>query len=62
LLRGDFQTRMEGLSQGVQNALITPNEGRKMDNRPPLPGGDALHLQKNMSELNEVGDDDEGQT
>lgn len=51
LLRGDFKTRQEGLSQGVQNALITPNEARAMDNRPPKEGGDNLHLQQNMGQL-----------
>lgn len=45
LLRGDFATRMAGLATGVQNALITPNEGRGLDNRPKLPGGDKLLIQ-----------------
>lgn len=45
LLRGDFKTRMEGLAQGVQNALLTPNEGRRFENRPSLPGGDSLLIQ-----------------
>ena len=45
LMRGDFKTRMDGLSQGVQNALITPNEARALDNRQPLPNGDDLMFQ-----------------
>lgn len=45
LLRGDFQTRMAGLSAGVQNALLTPNEGRRQQNLAPLPGGDQLLIQ-----------------
>jgi len=45
LLRGDFKTRMDGTVKAIQGALLTPNEGRKMDNRPPLPGGDELFLQ-----------------
>ena len=45
LMRGDFQTRMTGLSQGIQNALITPNEARALDNRAPLPNGDDLMIQ-----------------
>ena len=51
LLRGEFKTRMDGMAQAVQNALLTPNEGRAMENRPPLPGGDSLHLQQNMEQL-----------
>lgn len=45
LMRGDFQTRMAGLSQGIQNALITPNEARALDNRAPLPNGNDLMIQ-----------------
>jgi HK97 family phage portal protein len=45
LMRGDFKTRMEGLAIGVQNALITPDEGRSLLNRPPAEGGDQLLIQ-----------------
>ncbi|MDX8495876.1 phage portal protein [Mesorhizobium sp. VK22B] len=45
LLRGDFVTRMTGLAQGVQNGLITPNEGRALDNRPAKENGDKLYIQ-----------------
>jgi HK97 family phage portal protein len=45
LMRGDFKTRMEGLAQGVQNALLTPNEARALDNRKSLPNGDKLMIQ-----------------
>lgn len=45
LMRGDFKSRLDALASGVQNALFTPNEGRALDNRPPLPGGDNLMIQ-----------------
>lgn len=45
LMRGDFKTRMDGLAQGVQNALLTPNEARELENRPAMPDGDALLIQ-----------------
>lgn len=45
LLRGDFKSMMEARSQGIQNAQLTPNEARELDNRPPLPGGDQLMVQ-----------------
>lgn len=45
LQRGDFVSRMGGLSQAVQNALLTPNEGRALMNRPPLAGGEKLFVQ-----------------
>ena len=45
LMRGDFKTRMDALSQGVQNALLTPDEARGLENRPPMEGGDKLYIQ-----------------
>lgn len=45
LLRGDFVSRMDGLAKAVQNALMTPNEARALENRPALPHGDDLFLQ-----------------
>ncbi len=51
LLRGDFKTRMEGYSKGVQNGLITPNEARAKENRVPMDGGDKLFIQQNMSDM-----------
>lgn len=45
LMRGDLKSRMEALAKGVQTALISPNEGRALDNRGPKEGGDALYIQ-----------------
>lgn len=45
LMRGDFKTRMEGLAQGVNTALLTPNEARALDNRPAKKNGDDLYIQ-----------------
>jgi HK97 family phage portal protein len=45
LMRGDFATRMDGLARAVNSAMITPNEARALDNRPPLEGGDELLIQ-----------------
>lgn len=45
LLRGDIASRMDALSSAIQNALLTPNEGRALDNRAPLPNGDELLIQ-----------------
>lgn len=45
LLRGDFATRMAGYATGINNALLVPNEARRMENRPDLPGGDVLLIQ-----------------
>jgi HK97 family phage portal protein len=47
LLRGDFKTRMEGLSRAIQTAQITPNEARALENRPAHsnPAADDLLIQ-----------------
>ena len=56
LLRGDFQTRMEGYSKEIQNSINTPNEVRRRENLPPMDGGDELVLQQNMMPLGRMGD------
>ena len=45
LMRGDFATRMAGLAAGIQNAVMTPNEARRLENRPDMPEGNALLIQ-----------------
>ncbi|RVM32862.1 phage portal protein [Sinorhizobium meliloti] len=45
LMRGDFLSRMDGLAKAVQNALLTPNEARALENREAKPHGDDLFLQ-----------------
>lgn len=45
LLRGDFATRMAGYATAIQNAVLTPNEARRQENRPDDPEGDVLMIQ-----------------
>ncbi len=45
MMRGDFKTRIEAIVKAIQNGLMTPNEGRALENRAPLPGGDVLLVQ-----------------
>lgn len=44
-LRADSVSKAESLSKMIQNAMITPNEARKLDNRPSIDGGDDLFIQ-----------------
>ncbi|MFW8217407.1 phage portal protein, partial [Klebsiella pneumoniae] len=46
LLRMDSERRIKSLGEGVKNTILTPNEARRSENLPPLPGGDALYLQQ----------------
>lgn len=48
LLRGDSRTRSEVLAKQVQNGALMPNEWRKLENRPPAPGGDQLFINSSL--------------
>lgn len=43
--RGDFKSRIEGIARAIQTGQMTPDEGRALENRPPMPGGDKLYIQ-----------------
>lgn len=43
LMRGDFKTRMEGLTAAINTALLTPDEARGFENRAPYPNGVGSH-------------------
>jgi HK97 family phage portal protein len=51
LLRGDFKSRMEGLSKAVQGGVLMPNEARALENRPAAPHGNRLYMQGAMIPL-----------
>lgn len=55
LVRGDLKSRMEALARAVNASLLTPNEGRALDNRPALPGGDKLYIQGATVPLEDAG-------
>jgi HK97 family phage portal protein len=55
MVRGDLKSRMEALARGVNASLITPNEGRALDNRPALAGGDKLYIQGATVPLEDAG-------
>lgn len=55
LLRADSEGRAALMSSLGQNGYLTRNEGRALDNRPPLPGGDVLTVQSNMIKLDDLG-------
>lgn len=55
LLRIDSAARAEFISKMIQNAQMTPNEGRKTDNRLPMPGGDVLLINSTLVPLTQAG-------
>lgn len=55
LLRTDSAARADFISKMIQNAQMTPNEGRKTDNRLPMPGGDQLFVNSSLTPLVQSG-------
>lgn len=45
ILRGDSAARADFYASALQNGWMTINEVRRMENLPPVPGGDVPHLQ-----------------
>lgn len=55
LQRGDFATRMEGYQRSVGGPWMTPDEARKLENYPKIPGGDKLNRPVNMAPADGTG-------
>lgn len=45
LQRGDFASRIDGFTRGIQGGIFMPNEARAYMNLPPVEGGDRLYIQ-----------------
>ena len=58
LLRGDYQSRMQGYSVGIANGIISPNEARQKENMQPIPeeeGGNFHIVNGTFIQLKNVG-------
>ncbi|PKH20225.1 phage portal protein [Enterobacterales bacterium CwR94] len=55
LLRGDSNARSNYLKTMTGSALLTINEARRLDNRPPIPGGDIPYVQSQNVPLDQLG-------
>lgn len=55
MLRADLTARGEFISKMIQNAQMTPNEGRKKSNRPSMAGGDVLLVNSTLIPLTDAG-------
>jgi HK97 family phage portal protein len=61
LLRADSQGRAALYSTFAQNGIMTRNEIRALENRPPMEGGDELTAQSNLVPLHRLGISDQQQ-
>lgn len=48
VLRGAFEQRAESIQKLITSGVLTPNEGRRLENLPALPGGDDLLVPLNL--------------
>lgn len=48
LNRGDLKSRAEIAQRGMLTALLTQNEGRRLLDQPPLPGGDTVRVAQSV--------------
>ncbi len=58
LLRGDYQSRMNGYSIAFSNGFMSPNEIRRLENMNPIPaedGGDDYYLNGSYTKLKDAG-------
>ena len=58
LLRGDYQSRMNGYSIGRQNGWMSANDIRELENLDRIPaelGGDLYLINGNMTRLEDAG-------
>ena len=59
LLRGDYESRMNGYSVGIQNGFMCPNDVRELENMDMIPdekGGNTYMVNGNMMPLDRAGD------
>ena len=58
LLRGDYQSRMNGYSVGIQNGFLSPNDVRGLENMDLIPddlGGNLYVINGSMQKLSDAG-------
>ena len=55
LLRGDYKSRMEGYSIGIQNGFLSPNDVRELEDMNTIDNGDIYAMNGNMLKLEDVG-------
>lgn len=53
LLRTDLSARIDAYTKGIQGGLYAPNEARAREGLHPVPGGDKVYVQAQMTPLGE---------
>lgn len=56
VLRGNFEQRIPTIAQAIATGQLTINEGRAIENRPAVEGGDVLLVNAALTPLDRVGE------
>jgi len=51
LLRGDLESRMKALKEGIQGGILSNDEARRREGLAPVPGGKEVRMQQQMVPL-----------
>ena len=65
LLRGDYQSRMQGYATGISNGFLSPNDVHRLENMDLIPaekGGDNYYLNGGYVKLSDAGKEPAEQT
>ncbi|MGQ4661336.1 phage portal protein [Lysobacter sp. F6437] len=60
LLRGDSAARQSFYASALQNGWLCRNDVRRLENMPPIPGGDVFTVQSNLVAIDQLGSADAG--
>lgn len=58
LMRGNYQSRMQGYATGINNGFMSPNDIRKLENMDLIPdedGGNVYMVNGTMMKLSQIG-------
>lgn len=61
LLRADSAGRSSYYTTGLQNGWMSRNEVRRLENLPPIPGGDVYTVQSNLLPIDQLGQAQDGE-
>lgn len=61
LLRADSAGRASYYTTGLQNGWMSRNEVRRLENLPPIPGGDVYTVQSNLLPIDQLGQAHDGE-
>jgi len=61
LLRADVRTQSDAYFRQIRSGMLTPNEARALEDRPPLEGGDELLVSRDLEPISKRGEKGNGQ-